>query len=252
MLVISVRTPYHLLDSMTSESMITVLIPALNEEAAIRRTIEEVRSALDATFPHSEIIACDDGSTDATGRLMEEQARLDPRVHVIHHASPMGLGHDYWEAAQIAKGESLTMVPGDAEITGSSIELLFREAGKADIVSCYAINPVIRGFKRRFVSRTYVFLINTLFGYGLRYYNGPCLVRTSLLRTLPKPTASFAYMTETVVRLLDQGATIREIEMTLRKRPSGKTKAFALKNVTGVVKTIGSLFWSLRVQRSTS
>lgn len=228
---------------------LTIMIPALNEQDCISNTLKEVLAALDHTFSDSEILAIDDGSSDATGQIMDQAASLDMRIKVIHHARPMGLGQDYWEAIQQARGEYLGLVPGDNEITQGSLDVIFSSVGPTDIVSAYAINPVIRGWKRRLISRTYVMLNNILFGYRLRYYNGPCMVRTELLRSLGKPTTSFAYMTEILVQLLDKGATIREVGMSLRPRPSGKTKAFALKNVNGVIHTILSMFWKLRVAK---
>ena len=43
---------------------LSVVIPAYNEEGAVRETIEELREALEpAGFPY-EIIVVDDGSTD--------------------------------------------------------------------------------------------------------------------------------------------------------------------------------------------
>lgn len=233
---------------MEGQSKLSIMIPALNEESCIAKTLEEVISALDKTQPDSEIIAIDDGSTDKTGQIMDEAAKADPRIKVIHHAAPMGLGQDYWEAIHLAQGEYLGLIPGDNEITQGSIEFIFASSGSTDIVSAYAINPVIRGWKRRLISRTYVALNNLLFGYRLRYYNGPCLVRIALLKGLNKPTTSFAYMTEILVQLLDKGATIKEVGMSLRPRPSGKTKAFKLRNIYGVISTILGMFWKLRIK----
>lgn len=234
---------------MNDDVKITVMVPGLNEANCIRQTLSETANALRNTGQTYEILAFNDGSTDETGKMMDEFAAQDPCVKVIHHARPLGLGQDYWEAIQLARGEYLGLIPGDAEITPGSMQVIFSSAGQTDVVSAYAINPVIRGFKRRTVSRLYVWLINTFFGYRLRYYNGPCLVRTHLLRKLSKPTTSFAYMTEILVQLLDQGATIKEVEMSLRPRPSGKTKAFRLKNVIGVVSTILGMYWKLRFNR---
>ncbi len=237
---------------MPSDLVLTVLVPALNEEKGIRRTLDEVCSALDATFPQSEVLTINDGSTDATEQIMKEAASQDGRIVVIPHDRPMGLGADYWEAIQKSRAEFLVLVPGDSEVSGDSIRELFAKAHTTDIVSCYATNPQVRERSRQIISKAYVILINTLFGYRLKYYNGPCLVRVSLMRQLKQPTTSFAYMTEIMLQLLDRKATITEIGMTLRPRPSGKTKAFKIKNVIGVVQTIGGMFWKLRVKKSTT
>ena len=46
---------------------LSVVIPAFNEEGAVRQTVEDVRSALEPTGAPYEIIVVDDGSDDGTG-----------------------------------------------------------------------------------------------------------------------------------------------------------------------------------------
>ncbi|MBZ0222364.1 MAG: glycosyltransferase family 2 protein [Dokdonella sp.] len=67
--------------SATDPDKIVVVIPALNEERAIRGVVESVL----AICPH--VIVIDDGSTDAT---LERIADLP--VTVIRHATPLGKG----------------------------------------------------------------------------------------------------------------------------------------------------------------
>jgi len=57
---------------------VSVVIPAYN---AARTVVETIRSALDQTVYHIEVIAVDDGSTDATADLI--RAIEDPRVTLV-------------------------------------------------------------------------------------------------------------------------------------------------------------------------
>ncbi len=66
----------------TATQRVTLLIPALNERAAIRGVVE---SAL-AMLP--ELILVDDGSTDGTA----EQVADLPGVTVLRHETPRGKG----------------------------------------------------------------------------------------------------------------------------------------------------------------
>jgi cellulose synthase/poly-beta-1,6-N-acetylglucosamine synthase-like glycosyltransferase len=54
---------------------ITVIIPALNEEANIRATYDEVMDALQGCFEDYEIIIFNDGSVDRTGAIIDDLAK---------------------------------------------------------------------------------------------------------------------------------------------------------------------------------
>ncbi len=60
---------------------VTVLIPAKDEGARIRACIE---SALGQDYPDFEVITVNDRSSDDTGRVMDEMAKANPRLRVIH------------------------------------------------------------------------------------------------------------------------------------------------------------------------
>ena len=61
-------------------TLISVVIPTYNGSCFIARTIRSVR---DQTLADWELVVVDDGSTDGTADVVEECARLDPRVRLI-------------------------------------------------------------------------------------------------------------------------------------------------------------------------
>ena len=67
----------------TGQPSISVLIPARNEEASIRASVE---SALASEGVNVEVIVLDDHSTDKTGQIVLAMAMKDSRVSV--EASP--------------------------------------------------------------------------------------------------------------------------------------------------------------------
>jgi len=113
----------------------------------------------------------------------------------------------------------------------------------------YIQNPEVRPLIRRFLSTAYVKIINTAFGLKMRYYNGLCFFKTSMVQRVPVSTYGFAYMTEILVKLLKSGATFIEVLMILQAREKGATKAFRLKNITSVFKTFLTLFWEVQILR---
>lgn len=60
---------------------VSVLVPVYNVAPYIRACVDSI---LNQTFSDFELILCDDGSTDESGRICDEYARKDSRVRVIH------------------------------------------------------------------------------------------------------------------------------------------------------------------------
>jgi dolichol-phosphate mannosyltransferase len=68
-----------------------VVIPTYNEIA----NLPQIVPAVLAQDPRLEILVVDDNSPDGTGRLADELAAGEPRVHVLHRRAKEGLGRAY-------------------------------------------------------------------------------------------------------------------------------------------------------------
>ena len=228
---------------------ISVIMPALDEEENLAPAVMTVRNAFANRVSDYEIIIFDDGSSDGTGAVAESLARADPRVVVVHHPRPMGIGRCYREGVGRARFEYALMVPGDNEVPGEAVAILAGQAGTADVVAPYFVNPEIRPFSRRLLSRLFTRLVNRLFGLSLRYYNGPCLIRTELVRSLPGGHDGFAYMAANLVRLAAASHRIIQVGIPLGVRQAGRSKALSLRNSLDVARTLRALYGEARARR---
>lgn len=68
-----------------------VVIPTFNEAANLPLIVPAVL----AQDPRIEILVVDDNSPDGTGRLADELASREPRIHVLHRSAKEGLGRAY-------------------------------------------------------------------------------------------------------------------------------------------------------------
>lgn len=69
-----------------------IIIPTYNEIENLKPLTEAV---LAATSEEVEILVVDDNSPDGTGKLADELAVVNPRLHVLHRQKKMGLGTAY-------------------------------------------------------------------------------------------------------------------------------------------------------------
>jgi glycosyltransferase involved in cell wall biosynthesis len=225
-------------------------VTALNEERHIRDAVREAKTAIGDKFAAWELLLFDDGSTDRTGAIMDELAAEDPdHVKVVHHDRPRNVGAVYREGIALARSEYVTIIPGDNENPSCSLEPAFAAIGRADVVVPYVERTKKRSFARNAVSRSYVRLLNGLFGLGLRYYNGTVVHRTDLVRRVTITTDSFAFQAEALVKVLRAGASFVEVAVEVDPKPERETKAFRVKNVYGVVAGVTALAWNVHVAK---
>jgi len=62
--------------------MISIIMPAYNSDNFVGDAIESV---LAQTYPHFELIVCDDGSTDKTLEIVESYVERDPRIRLLRN-----------------------------------------------------------------------------------------------------------------------------------------------------------------------
>jgi cellulose synthase/poly-beta-1,6-N-acetylglucosamine synthase-like glycosyltransferase/spore germination protein YaaH/peptidoglycan/xylan/chitin deacetylase (PgdA/CDA1 family) len=102
--------------------MVSVLIPAYNEEPVITRTIGAV---LASEYPRLEAIVVDDGSTDETFRLIQERFGEEPRVRLIHQAN-QGKAAALNRALAEATGPIIVTIDADTWIEPATVAKLVR------------------------------------------------------------------------------------------------------------------------------
>jgi dolichol-phosphate mannosyltransferase len=70
---------------------VLVIVPTYDE----RENLVPLVRRLFAAVPDVDLLVVDDSSPDGTGRLADELAAVDPRVHVLHREAKQGLGAAY-------------------------------------------------------------------------------------------------------------------------------------------------------------
>lgn len=221
---------------------ISVIVPALNEEKNISLAVEAICNAIDEKFKDYEIIIFDDCSKDRTGNIAEELATKNKKIKVIHNEKTMGFGYNYRKGVELSTYEYISMIPGDNEISSDSIKDMYSAIGKADMVVPYTVNYWVRPLPRQCLSYLFTKTLNFLFNLKLNYYNGPVIHKREIIKSISFSTNSFAFQVEALVKLIKSGHSFIQVGMYLVERRYGKSKAFRLKNIIGVLKTVVTLF----------
>jgi dolichol-phosphate mannosyltransferase len=83
---------------MSKQEKALVIIPTYNERENIGLLIEQVLK----TGPNIEILVVDDNSPDGTGKLVDDMAAQNSRIHALHRPGKMGLGSAYRDGFRYA------------------------------------------------------------------------------------------------------------------------------------------------------
>ncbi len=96
--------------------MISIVIPAFNEENAITETVAEIRRVIAShnvtDFKNYEIIIVNDGSTDSTGKIIEN---LD--VTVINHPHQIGYGRSLKDGIRLARFDTIVITDAESHLS---------------------------------------------------------------------------------------------------------------------------------------
>lgn len=114
--------------------LISVILPVYNVEKYLKKCIQSI---INQTYQNLEIVCIDDGSTDKSGEILDEAARNEPRIRVIHQEN-RGLMSVRTMGIQEAKGEYISFVDGDDYITTNMLQTLLSaiETNGSDMSVC--------------------------------------------------------------------------------------------------------------------
>ncbi|HEX2639672.1 MAG TPA: glycosyltransferase, partial [Pyrinomonadaceae bacterium] len=102
---------------------VSVIVPAFNEEKVIVKTL---KSLLRSTYPNFEILVVDDGSTDATSRVVKENFAGEPKVQLFTLANS-GKANALNYGLKRATGEVVIGLDADTIFKPQTIGELARE-----------------------------------------------------------------------------------------------------------------------------
>lgn len=131
--------------------LISIIIPCYNIEDYVGKCLDSI---LAQTYPHFEIICINDGSTDGTATVLDEYARQDARIRVIHKENG-GVTSARLRGINEAQGEWIGFVDGDDIIDADMYQRLIDNVkdDSVDISHC--------GYKKIFPNGNVEYYYNT-------------------------------------------------------------------------------------------
>jgi glycosyltransferase involved in cell wall biosynthesis len=120
---------------------LSVFFPAFNDAATIASLVIAAVQTASRLTPDFEVLVINDGSTDATGSIADELARLYPQVRVVQHEHNRGYGGALRSGFGAATKELIFYTDGDAQYDPREMERLWARMGEGvDLANGYKIS----------------------------------------------------------------------------------------------------------------
>jgi glycosyltransferase involved in cell wall biosynthesis len=200
--------------------LVSIVVPAFNEASIVEHNLTRLCAYMKRleAMVHWEVVVINDGSTDATGDLIDEFAKNNSNVRVFHHITNFGLGQAFKFAFNRCRGEYVVTLDADLSYSPDHIEQLLEkiQQTKAKIV---VASPYMEGGKisdvpwlrrvfsvgaNRFLSRAAKGELSTLTSM-VRVYDA------RFLRSLNLRAQGMEIMPEIIYKAKLLGARIEEI-----------------------------------------
>ncbi|RKT54967.1 polyprenol monophosphomannose synthase [Saccharothrix australiensis] len=210
---------------------VLVVIPTYNERDNIGKIVKRLHAALPAV--HALVV--DDGSPDGTGRLADEMAAADDRVHVLHRTEKAGLGAAYVAGFRWALDRGYEVVvemDADGSHAPEDLPRLLDALRDADLVLGSRYVPggstVNWPWHRQLISRGGNVFSQVALGTSVKDITGGFRAfRAEVLRRLKLDTVAsqgYCFQIDLAWRAIELGHRVVEVPITFTEREIGESK----------------------------
>ena len=216
---------------MTEPGRVLVVIPTYQE----RENIESIVRRVGAAVPAAHVLVVDDGSPDGTGKIADELAEADERVHVLHRTAKNGLGAAYiagfgWG---LERGyDVLVEMDADGSHAPEQLPRLLGALAGADLVlgSRYVPGGAVVNWPRRreILSRGGNLYVRLALGIRLKDATGGYRAfRREVLESIEYAAVAsqgYCFQVDLARRTLAAGFRVAEVPITFAERVRGESK----------------------------
>jgi dolichol-phosphate mannosyltransferase len=220
---------------LSEQRLLGIVLPIYNEASTIEKTIREVYEVI-ACPTAANIIACEDGSTDGTKKILQKLQNEIPNLQIVLESQRKGYLRAARDAILACREEFILFLDSDGQYILQDFWKLWQHRNSADIV----IGKRLRRpepLYRRTLSKGLHFLTRILFDL-------PYSDITSAFRLMNCEAAKhvaqkcqymgFSFWTEFTARGFLMGYRSIEVPISYRKR-NGISRVYSLTNMPKVI-----------------
>jgi glycosyltransferase involved in cell wall biosynthesis len=235
---------------MTSPPGLSVFFPAYNDAGTIASLVMTALMTAETLTPDYEVIVINDGSADNTAEILDELARIYPRLRVVHHVRNRGYGGALRSGFATASKDWVFYTDGDGQYDPAEMTLLWARRGDdVDLVNGYKISRS-DPFHRIVIGRVYHHAVKQLFGLKVRDVDCDFrLLRRSMFDRISLEKDSGVICLEMMKKITDARFRIAEVPVHHYHRTHGTSQFFNFPRIARTGVDVLKLWWALVVRR---
>jgi glycosyltransferase involved in cell wall biosynthesis len=236
---------------------LSIIIPVYNEKSTLHEIIRRV-NAIQVDVPtgfgpyshlgetismEKEIIAVDDGSTDGSREILEEESRQG-RVKAFFHEHNSGKGSAVRTGIQQATGDFLVIQDADLEYDPREYRLLLQPIleGRAEVVygSRFRGGPTKTMFFHHMLGNRFLTLVTNVLYDTILTDMETCYkcFRVEIVQGIPLRSRSFDFEPEVTAKMLKRGHRIYEVPISYTGREFDEGKKISWKDGFAAIWTL--------------
>jgi glycosyltransferase involved in cell wall biosynthesis len=224
---------------------VSVCFPAFNEEATIEQVVTEAHELLSPSGLNYEILVCNDGSKDHTGRIAEGLAGRLPRVRVMHNPRNLGIHATFERLYREASREFVFLNSTDRQWETRVLLEMLPLTREFDVIIASRSDKHY-GLIRRFVSWAFNLIPRLLFRVKTYDAGAVKLVRREIIDRFRLVSSSPFSEAERLIRAARAGYRIAEHPVDVSKRETGRARGVSLSAVIQASKDVFRVWWALQ------
>jgi phenylacetate-CoA ligase len=233
---------------------LSVVVPCFNEELNIPELSQRVLGMFDGAGLRGELVLVDDGSADATARVIREHSRMDARVVGVFHRVNRGMAGAWRTGVNAARGAHVAIIDADLQYQPEDILRLYRTLmdSSVDVVQGWRSSVGRERGARYSLSRGFNTVLNGAFGMSLRdNKSGFVCCAREVIQDLLTYQGHYAYWQSFImVAAHTKGYTYKEIEAVFEERKQGQSflEGRAFRAAARCLVDVGTALWEYRVR----
>lgn len=217
--------------SSPSLKLLSIVIPARDEEGCIASTVEHLHLELDLRGVPHEIVVVDDGSSDRTWSILQDEAKKIPQLKPVQNPGPHGFGRAISFGLSHMCGDAVVVMMADESDDCRDVVRYWHKLGEG--YDCVFGSRFMRGGGvidyppiKLFLNRMANAFVRALFNHGLNDTTNAFKAyrRTVIEGVQPILSPHFNITVELPLKAIVRGYSYATIPITWRNRRHGVAK----------------------------